>query len=94
MSWFAKLGLFGVIIVSWGLTLFEYVFQVPANRMGFEENGGPFSLFQLKVIQKVITLAVFTLCAVFVFIIDKPGWNLVIDGGLLVAAEYVIFKKW
>ena len=94
MSWFAKLGLFGVIIVSWGLTLFEYVFQVPANRMGFEENGGPFSLFQLKVIHKVITLKVFTLRAVFVFKTDKPGWNHVIGGGLLVAAEYVIFKKW
>ena len=94
MAWSAKLGLFGVIIVSWGLALFEYVFQLPANRMGFEENGGPFSLFQLKIIQEVITLAVFTLCAVFVFTTDKPGWNHVIGFGLLVAAEYVIFKKW
>ena len=50
MAWFAKLGLFGVIMVSWGLALFEYIFQVPANQIGFEESGGPFSLFQLKVL--------------------------------------------
>ncbi len=94
MAWFAKLGLFGVIMVSWGLALFEYIFQVPANRLGFEENGGPFGLFQLKVIQEVVTLAVFTLCTVFVFNTDKLGWNPLVGFGLLVAAVYVIFKKW
>ena len=94
MAWFTKLGLFGVIMVNWGLTLFEYIFQVPANRLGFVENGGPFGLFQLKVIQEVITLTVFTLCAVFVFKTDKLGWNHVAGFALLVAAVYVIFKKW
>jgi len=94
MTWFAKLGLFSVIMVSWGLALFEYVFQVPANRLGFEKNGRPFSLFQLKVIQGVITLTVFTLCAVFVFRTDKLSWNHVAGFILLVAAVYVIFKKW
>ena len=95
MAWFAKLDLFSVIMVSWGLALFEYVFQVPANRLGFEENGGPFSLFQLKVIQEVITLTVFTLCAVFVFKTDKLGWSHVAGFILLlVAAVYIILKKW
>ena len=94
MAWFGKLGLFGVVLVSWGLALFEYIFQVPANRLGFAENGGPFSLFQLKVIQEVITLVVFTVCAVFVFKTDKLGWNHVAGFGLLAAAVYVIFKKW
>ena len=94
IAWFAKLDLFSIIMVSWVLALFEYVFQVPANRLGFEENGGPFSLFQLKVIQGVITLTVFTLCAVFVFKTDKLGWNHVAGFILLVAAVYVIFKKW
>ena len=51
--------LFGVILLSWGIALFEYCFQVPANRIGFQENGGPFTLVQLKVIQEVITLTVF-----------------------------------
>ena len=72
MAWFAKMGLFGVILASWGLALFEYIFQVPANRLGFADNGGPFSLFQLKVIQEVITLTVFTLCAVF--ILKRISW--------------------
>lgn len=94
IPWFAKLGLTGVILVSWGLALFEYVFQVPANRLGFAENGGPFSLFQLKVIQEVVTLTIFTLCAVFVFKTDKLGWNHVVGFALLVAAVYVIFRKW
>ena len=90
---FAKLGLGGVILVSWGLALFEYVFQVPANRLGFQENGGPFSLFQLKVMQEVITLTVFTLCTVFIFKTDKLGCNHLLGFGLLVAAVYVIFKS-
>ncbi|ALD22313.1 DMT family protein [Hymenobacter sp. DG25A] len=90
----SKLGLVGVILVSWGLAFFEYLFQVPANRIGFEENGGPFNLFQLKVIQEVISLTVFTLCAVYVFRTDKLGWNHVVGFLLLIAAVYVIFRKW
>lgn len=94
ISWLHGLGLVGVVLVSWGLAFFEYVFQVPANRIGFQENGGPFSLFQLKVIQEVISLTVFTLCAVYVFKTDKLGWNHVVGFALLVAAVYVIFRKW
>lgn len=94
ITWLHGLGLIGVILISWGLAFFEYVFQVPANRIGFEENGGPFNLFQLKVIQEVISLTVFTLCAVYVFKTDKLGWNHLVGFALLVAAVYVIFKKW
>lgn len=83
----------GVILVSWGLAFFEYLFQVPANRIGFAENGGPFSLFQLKVIQEVITLTVFTLCAALIFRSDKLGWNHGAGFGLLVPAVQVIFRK-
>ena len=50
-----------VVLFSWSIALFEYSFQVPANRIGFDGNGGPFSLLELKVIQEVITLTVFTL---------------------------------
>lgn len=67
--------LFVVILVSWGIALFEYSFQVPANRMGFQENGGPFTLFQLKIIQEVITLTVFTVVAMFMFSGEKLQWN-------------------
>ncbi len=66
-KWFSKLGLIAVILLRWGIALFEYIFQVPANRMGFEENGGPFSLIQLKVIQEVITLVVFVIFTLIMF---------------------------
>lgn len=59
MNWGQNLGLVALIFISWGIALFEYAFQVPANKLGFVENGGPFTLWQLKVIQEVITLLVF-----------------------------------
>jgi len=55
MKRFQKYGLIGIILISWGVALFEYIFQVPANRIGYRGTGGPFSLMQLKVIQEVIT---------------------------------------
>src|ERR1041385_9104862 len=64
-------GLFGIILVSWGIAFFEYIFQVPGNRIGSNQFGGPFNLFQLKMIQEVITLTVFSFCAVFIFKTDK-----------------------
>lgn len=67
--------LIAVILLSWLTALFEYCFMVPANKMGFNENGGPFSLFQLKVIQEVITLTVFTVIAMLCFQGQKFQWN-------------------
>ncbi|MDE7181085.1 MAG: DMT family protein [Muribaculaceae bacterium] len=64
-----------VILVSWGLALLEYCFMIPANRMGFRENGGPFSLFQLKIIQEVISLTIFTVIAMWLFQGEKLQWN-------------------
>ncbi|MFZ1800160.1 MAG: DMT family protein [Chitinophagaceae bacterium] len=93
MNWFSSLGLFSVILISWGIAFFEYCFQVPANRIGFEENGGPFNLWQLKVIQEVITLIVFTLFSVFFFKNETLRLNHLIGFGFLILAVYFIFKK-
>lgn len=93
MNWFSSLGLFSVILLSWGIAFFEYCFQVPANRIGFEENGGPFNLWQLKVIQEVITLVVFTLFSVFFFKNETLRMNHLIGFGFLILAVYFIFKK-
>lgn len=57
--------LIAVILFSWGIAFFEYSFMVPANRIGYDQNGGPFSLIELKVLQEVITLTVFTLLSRF-----------------------------
>ncbi len=94
ISGLQQIGLVGVIFISWGLALFEYVFQVPANKIGFEENGGPFSMFELKIIQEVISLVVFTLITVYVFRTDKLAWNHIVGFLLMVLAVYFIFKKW
>lgn len=59
--------LYVVILMSWGIALLEYCFQVPANRIGFEGNGGPYSLMQLKVIQEIITLVVFVVFSMIAF---------------------------
>ena len=67
MKWFENLGLFSIILISWGIAFFEYCFQVPANRIGYKDNGGPFSLMELKVIQEVITLVIFMIFSLLVF---------------------------
>lgn len=83
--------LFVVILISWGIALLEYCFQVPANRMGFRESGGPFSLFQLKILQEVITLTVFTVMAMFMFQGEKLQWNHVAAFLCLIAAVCFTF---
>jgi uncharacterized protein (DUF486 family) len=93
MKWFAALPLFAIILISWGIALFEYFFQVPANRIGFSENGGPFSLVQLKVLQEVITLVVFTLFTVILFKNETFRLNHLIGFIFLILAVYFIFKK-
>ena len=90
---FQKLGLFSIILISWGIAFFEYIFQVPANRIGFRENGGPFSLIQLKVLQEVITLIVFSLFTLLAFKNETFKWNHIAAFVCLIAAVYFIFKK-
>ncbi|MBS1731308.1 MAG: DMT family protein [Bacteroidetes bacterium] len=93
MSWFNNLNLPAIIFISWGIALFEYSFQVPANRIGFNENGGPFNLWQLKVIQEAITLIVFTIFSIVVFKNETFRLNHVIGFCFLILAVYFIFKK-
>ncbi len=88
-----SIGLISIILISWGIAFFEYIFQVPANRIGFTENGGPFNLWQLKVIQEAITLTVFTLFTILVFKTEALRMNHIIGFGFLILAVYFIFKK-
>ena len=93
MNWFNNLGLFSIILLSWGIAFFEYVFQVPANRIGYSENGGPYNLWQLKVIQEVITLVIFTFFTIVIFKNETFRINHLIGFGFLILAVYFIFKK-
>ena len=92
-KWFSKLGLVAVVLISWGIALFEYFFQVPANKIGFQGNGGPFSLVQLKVLQEVITLVVFTVFTLIAFKNETLRLNHLIGFVFLILAVYFIFKK-
>lgn len=85
--------LFVVILASWGMAFLEYCFMVPANRIGFRDNGGPFSLFQLKVIQEAVSLSVFTIIAVWAFQGERLHWNHVCAFICLMAAVGFAFYK-
>lgn len=82
-----------VVLLSWGVAFFEYCFQVPANRIGFAGNGGPFTLFQLKIIQEVISLTVFTCFALLLFRTETFRWNHLWSFLCLIAAVFFAFKK-
>ena len=84
--------IYTVVLFSWAIALFEYSFMVPANRIGFEGNGGPFSLVQLKIIQECITLTVFALFSVVVFQ-NHFGWNHLAAFVCLVMAVFFVFYK-
>lgn len=85
--------LIGVIAFSWAIALFEYCLQVPANKIGFVGNGGPFSLMQLKVIQEVISLIVFTILAGVMFQGEQLHWNHLAAFACLILAVYFVFMK-
>jgi len=93
MNWFSSLGLVSIVLISWGIALFEYSFQVPANRIGFQGNDGPFNLWQLKVIQEAITVIVFTVFTIVFFKNEHFRLNHLIGFVFLILAVYFIFKK-
>jgi uncharacterized protein len=93
IRWLETLPLIGIILISWGIALFEYCFQVPANKIGFKGNGGPFSLIELKVMQEVITLVVFMLFTLIFFKTETFRWNHLLGFLFLVLAVYFVFKK-
>jgi len=85
-------GLALIVLMSWGVALFEYCFQVPANRLGSAEYGGPFTLWQLKVMQEVITLIVFSCFVLFFHRQETLQWNHLAGFACLVLAVYFLFK--
>ena len=78
-----------VILTSWGIAFFEYCLQVPANRIGYSY----FSGAQLKIIQEVITLVVFSVFSIF-YLKEELRWNYIVGFILILLAVFVVFKKW
>ena len=85
--------LIAIILLSWGIAFVEYCLQIPANRMGFDGNGGPFSLIQLKVMQEVITLVIFILFTLVFFKTTTFKWNHFVSFLFLIGAVYFAFKN-
>lgn len=92
-SRFERIGIVAVIGISWLVALFEYCFMVPANRLGSAEYGGPFSIWELKVIQEVVSLTVFAVIVLLVMKNEALRWNHLVGFACLVAAVFFIFKK-
>ena len=82
-----------IILFSWGIAFFEYCLTVPANRIGFQGNGGPFNLMQLKVIQEVISLTVFTVIVTFLFKGQPVQWNHLAAFFCMILAVFFVFLK-
>jgi uncharacterized protein len=93
MSRFENMSLIAVILLSWGIAFFEYMLQVPANRIGYNGTGGPYTIVQLKVIQEVISIMVFTGFTLMVFKNEQLRLNHLIGFIFLVLSVYFIFKK-
>lgn len=93
IPYFAKWGLFSIILFSWGIAFFEYLVQVPANRIGYTGNNGPFTLIQLKIIQEVITLFIFLIFTLLIFKTETIRWNHLVSMVFIIIAVFFAFKK-
>ena len=82
-----------IVFISWCVALLEYSFLIPANRIGSEINGGPFSLVQLKVIQEVISCLVFGVIVSVLFKGESLQWNHLVAVIFLILAVYFVFMK-
>ena len=88
-----NIGLVGTILISWGIAILEYSLMVPANKIGSSINGGPFNMWQLKLIQEVISISVFVIFTLVFFKTDQLKWNHLVGFGFLVCAVYFFFRK-
>lgn len=86
---FKDVTLWKVVLISWLIAFVEYCFMVPANRVGY----GQFNAFELKTIQEVIGLVVFSAFAI-IYLNESLKWNYIVGFAFMVLAVFFIFKKW
>lgn len=85
--------LIAIILLSWGVALLEYLVMIPANRIGSNVTGGPFSLMQLKIIQEAVSLTVFTVIVATVFKGEPIRWNHLVAFFCIIIAVFFAFLK-
>jgi hypothetical protein len=93
ISFLKHTGLISAILISWGIALLEYSLMVPANKIGSSINGGPFNLWQLKLIQEVVSISVFVIFTLVFFKTETLKWNHLVGFVFLIGAVYFFFKK-
>lgn len=93
ISFLKNVGIVGTVLISWGIALLEYALMVPANKLGSNINGGPFNMWQLKLIQEVISISVFVVFTLVFFKSDQLKWNHLVGFLFLIGAVYFFFKK-
>ena len=93
ISFLKNVGLVGTILISWGIAILEYSLMVPANKIGSSLNDGPFNMWQLKLIQEVISISVFVIFTLVFFKSDQLKWNHLVGFAFLICAVYFFFKK-
>src|SRR5688572_21589908 len=93
LSFLKNAGLLTAILISWGIAFFEYLLMVPANRIGSHYNEGPFNMWQLKLVQEVISISVFIVFTLIVFKTEELRLNHLIGFVLLIGAVYFFFKR-
>lgn len=86
-------GMWGTIFISWGIALLEYSLMVPANKIGAQTNGGPFNMWQLKLIQEVISISIFVVFTLIFFKGETFRWNHLVGFLFLIVAVFFFFKK-
>jgi len=88
-----NIGIVGAVLISWLIALIEYSFMIPANRLGSDLSGGPFNMWQLKIIQEVVSISVFIVFTLIFFKHETFRLNHLIGFAFLIAAVYFFFKK-
>jgi uncharacterized protein (DUF486 family) len=92
-SWVKNLSFFQAIVLSWAIAFFEYSFLIPANKLGFNGEGGRFNLFELKAISEAISIIMFMLINIFVFKSGALSWKVVMGFGLILTGAFLVFSK-
>jgi uncharacterized protein (DUF486 family) len=90
---FENKGLWFAILISWCIAFFEYIIMVPANRLGSTTHGGPFNIFQLKMLQEVISIVIFILFVKIMFKQESFSWNHFFGFVCLMGAVFFFFKE-
>jgi uncharacterized protein (DUF486 family) len=93
ISFLKNTGMMTAILISWLIAFLEYCLMVPANKIGASVNGGPFDMWQLKLVQEVISLSIFVVFTLVFFKTDTFRWNHAVGFALLLGAIYFFFKK-